>query len=192
MDQTKCRFEERTRNICSVVIDLADDQQSQGRLIIHNVYNPPKTSSNRQMTLPQILEVLREHHTDEQMLLGDFNLHHPLWGGLNRGTTDLESEDLIDITGDFALHNTPPLGTVTYKEGRAQSATDLCLVTAGLIRQVTKSEVDRNLDHDSDHLPISTALDLAVQYLEKRPRKNGKRSDEKLYTKTLNHSLPPL
>lgn len=105
------------------------------------------------------------------MLLGDFNLHHPLWGGLNREVTDLESEDLIAIIGDFALHNTLPPGTVTYEEGRAQTTIDLCLVTTGLIDRVTKSEVDRNLDHDLDHLPISTALDLAVQRLEKKPRK---------------------
>jgi len=99
---------------------------------------------------------------------------------------------LIDIIGDYALHNTLPPGTTTYEEGRAQSTIDLCLVTTGLINKVVKSEADRNLDHDSDHLPISTTLDLAVQRLEKTPRKNWKRLDEKLYTKTLRHSLPPL
>jgi hypothetical protein len=51
------------------------------------------------------------------VLLGDFNLHYPLWGGLNREATNLELEDLIDIIGDFALYNTLPSGTVTYKEG---------------------------------------------------------------------------
>jgi hypothetical protein len=77
------------------------------------------------------------------VLLGDFNLHHPLWGGLNREATDPESEDLIDIIGDFALHNTLPLGTVTYEEGRAQSTIDLCLVTAGLINRIVKVETIR-------------------------------------------------
>jgi uncharacterized membrane protein YheB (UPF0754 family) len=62
----------------------------------------------------------------------------------------------------------------------------------GLINRVTRSEVDRNLDHDSDHLPISTTLDLAVQRLEKKPRKDWKRLDKKQYTKTLRHSLPSL
>ena len=74
------------------------------------------------------------------MLLSNLNLHHPLWGGLNREATDLESEDLIDILGDFALHNTLPPGTVTYEEGRAQSTIDLCLVTTGLINRVVKVE----------------------------------------------------
>jgi exonuclease III len=192
MDQARWRFEERTRDICSIIVDPTDDLQTHGRVIIHNVYNPPKTSSNRQSALPHVREALMQYHAVEQVLLGDFNLHHPLWGGLNREVTDLESEDLIDIIGDFALHNTLPPGTVTYEEGWAQTTIDLCLVTTGLIDRVTRSEVDRNLDHDSDHLPISTTLDLAVQRLEKKPRKDWKRLDEKQYTKTLRHSLPPL
>jgi exonuclease III len=167
MDQTKRRFEEQTKTICSVIIDLANDQQSQERLIIHTVYNPPKTSSNRQSTLPQVQEALRQYHTVKQVLLGNFNLHHPLWEGLNREVTDLESEDLIDILGDFALHSTFPPGTTTYEEGRSQSTIDLCLVTMRLIEHVIKGEVDRSLDHDSDHLLISTTLDLPVQHLEK-------------------------
>ena len=172
IDQTRWRFEERTRDICSIVIDQTDDQQSQERVVIHNVYNPPKTSSNRQSALPQVREVLEHHQTNEQVLLGDFNLHHPLWGGPNREATDPESEDLIDIIGDFALHNTLPPGTVTYEEGRAQSTIDLCLVTTGLINRVIKSEVDRDIDHNSDHLLISTILDFAVYRLEKRLRKD--------------------
>ena len=172
VDQTRWRFEERIRDTCSIVVDQTDDQQSQERVVIHNVYNPPKTSSNRQSALPQVREALEHHQTNEQVLLGDFNLHHPLWGGLNREATDPESEDLIDIIGDFALHNTLPPGTTTYEEGGAHSTIDLCLVTMGLIDRVIKSEVDRDMDHDSDHLPISTMLDFAVQRLEKRLRKD--------------------
>lgn len=192
IDQTRWRFEERTRDTCSIIVDPTDDQQSHGRIIIHNLYNPPKTLRNRQSTLPYAREALRQYQADEQVLLGDFNLHHPLWGELNREVTDSESEDLIDIIGEFALHNTLSPGTVTYEEGRSQTTIDLCLVTTGLIDRVTKSEVDRNLDHDSDHLLICTTLDLAVQRLEKRTRKDWKRLDVKLYTKTLRHSLPPL
>jgi hypothetical protein len=119
-------------------------------------------------------------------------MHHPLWGGLNRGETDPEAEDLIDIIGGFALYSTLPPGTVTFEESRTQSAIDLCHVTTGLIDRVIKSEVDRSLYHDSDHLPISTALDLTVQRLEKKPRKAWKRLDEKAYIKVLRQSLPSL
>ena len=77
------------------------------------------------------------------MLLGEFNLQHPLWGGMNREATDPKSEGLIDIIGDFALHNNLPLGTVTYEQGRAQSTINLCLVTAGLINRIVKVETIR-------------------------------------------------
>jgi hypothetical protein len=118
--------------------------------------------------------------------------NYPLWEGLNREVTDLELEDLIDIIGDFALYNTLLPGTVTYKEGRLQSVINLCLITTGVIEQVIKSEVDRSLDHNPDHLPISTTLDLTVQCLKKKPQKDWKRLDEKRYTRALRCSLPPL
>ena len=78
-------------------------------------------------------EALERHQTAEQILLGDFNMHYPLWGGINSRETDPEAEDLIDIIGDFALHSTLPPGTVTFKESRTRSAIDLCYVTTGLI-----------------------------------------------------------
>jgi hypothetical protein len=157
--QTRWRFEERTRDICSIVIDQTDDQQSQERVVIHNVYNPPKTSSNRQSVLPQVREALEHHQTNEQVLLGDFNLHHPLWGGLNREVTDPESEDLIDIIENFALHKTLLPGAVTY-EGRAQSTIDLCLVTAGLINRIVSRD-----DQAEGNLHSAHAEQLGQLYL---------------------------
>ena len=116
--------------------------------------------SNRQSVLPQVQEALEHHQTNEQVLLGDFNLHHPLWGGLNREATDPESEDLIDIIGDFALHDTLPLGTVTYEEGRAQSTIGLCLVTAGLINRIVSRD-----DHAEGNLHSAHAEQLGQLYL---------------------------
>lgn len=126
------------------------------------------------------------------MLLGDFNLHHPLWGRLNRGVTDSESEDLINIIGDFALHSTLLPGTVTYEEGCSQSTIYMCLTTMDLVDRVIKSEVDRSLDHDSDHLPISTVLDLTVQRLERTTKKDWRKLNEKAYGRALKNALPPL
>ena len=92
IDQTRWRFEERTRDICSIVIDQTDNQQIQKRIVIHNIYNLPKTSSNRQSVLPQVRKALEHHQANEQVLLGDFNLHHPLWGGPNRGPPTLSQK----------------------------------------------------------------------------------------------------
>jgi hypothetical protein len=62
----------------------------------------------------------------------------------------------------------------------------------GLVDRVIRSQVDRNLDHDSDHLPISTTIDMRTQQLNATPRRDWKRSDEKTYYKTLKRALPPL
>jgi hypothetical protein len=105
--------------------------------------------------VPKALESLNKYQTDKQVLLSDFNLHHPLWGGLNREITDPESEGLIDIIEDFALYNTLSPGTITYEEGRSQSTIDLCLVIIGLVNKIINSKVDRNLDHNSGRLIIT-------------------------------------
>jgi hypothetical protein len=104
----------------------------------------------------------------------------------------LESADLLAIMEDFNLSNTLPPGTITYEAGAARTTIDLCLATLGLVDRVIRSQVDRDLDHDSDHLPISTVIDMRIQQLNATPRRDWKRLDEKTYYKTLKRALPPL
>jgi endonuclease/exonuclease/phosphatase family metal-dependent hydrolase len=77
--------------------------------------------------------------------------------------TDSESADLLAIMEDFNLNSTLPPGSITYEERTSRTTIDLCLVTVGLVDRVIRSQVDRDLDHDSDHLPISTVINLGVQ-----------------------------
>ena len=65
----------------TITVRTADEDQ---RVInVHNVYSPPPTSHYdprvpaQVHALADILSVLGEY-----ILLGDFNLHHPLWAGL--------------------------------------------------------------------------------------------------------------
>jgi hypothetical protein len=92
---------------------------------------------------------------------------------------------------DFNLSNTLLPGTITYQAGAARTTIDLCLATLGLVDRVIRSQVDRDLDHDSDHLPIST-VDMRIQQLDVTPRRDWKRLDEKTYYKTLKRALPSL
>ncbi|KAI0572273.1 hypothetical protein TUN199_10521 [Pyrenophora tritici-repentis] len=55
-----------------------------------------------------------------------------------------------------------------------------------------RSEVDRDLNHDSDHLPISTVLDMTVQSMQETTKRNWKRMNEKTYLEALKATLPPL
>ena len=74
---------------------------------------------------------------------------------------------MIATLEDYDLSNTPLPGTITYEEGAWRSTINLRLVTVGLADRVIRSEIDRNLDHDSDHLLISTVLDIMIQDLER-------------------------
>ena len=105
---------------------------------------------------------------------------------------DPESADLLAIMEDFNLGSTLLPGTITYEERTSRTTIDLCLVTVGLVDRVVRSQVDRDLDHDSDHLPISTVIDMRIQQLDATPKRDWKRLDEAVYNKELKQALPPL
>jgi hypothetical protein len=168
------------------------DRQERQHITIHNIYNPARRSESNSTVLTDVHTILHNNLSNEQILLGDFNLHHPMWGGANVRHTDLESADLLAIMDDFNLSNTLPPGTITYEAGAARTTIDLCLATLGLVDRVIRSQVDRDLDHDSDHMPISTVIDIRIQQLDVTPRRDWKRLDEKTYHKTLKRALPPL
>jgi exonuclease III len=192
IDHSRWRFREHSKDVCSLVIKLSADHQDQQKVAVHNIYNAGGVGSPIPRTLTDIRAVLEEHSSDEQILLGDFNLHHPLWGGQAVRYADPQAEDLIAIIEDFDLSSTLAPGTITYEEAARQTTIDLCLVTVGLVDRVIRSQVDRELDHDSDHLPISTVLDMTVQHLQNTAKRNWKRMNEATYLKILKQTLPPL
>lgn len=101
--------------------------------------------------------------TTEHMVLGDFNLHYSVWGRDGVPHADPESEELLDLISSFNLTSTLSPGTVTYEEGDAQTTIDLCWLSVGLLDRLITSQVDKELDYDSDHLPIKTIIDLRTK-----------------------------
>ncbi|KJK76179.1 hypothetical protein H634G_08585 [Metarhizium anisopliae BRIP 53293] len=93
---------------------------------------------------------------------------------------------------DYNLTSTLIPGTITYEEGERQATVDLCLVTVGLADRVIRSGVDREFDHDSDHLPVVTSFDLSIKQHSREPRKNWKSIDEKKFKSVVLRKLPPL
>jgi endonuclease/exonuclease/phosphatase family metal-dependent hydrolase len=163
LDHKRWQFKEHSRDICSLTIELGDDQQEGQHLTIHNVYNPTRRSESDNSVLTDVRAIMQNNQSEEQILLGDFNLHHPMWGGADVRHIDPDSADLLAIMEDFNLTNTLPPGTITYEKRTARTTIDLCLATLGLVDRIIKSQVDRDLDHDSDHLPISTVIDIRTQ-----------------------------
>ena len=55
-----------------------------------------------------------------------------------------------------------------------------------------KSIVDKELDHDSDHFPITTVLDMTLKHKDRKAKRNWKKLDEKKLCEALRQTLPQL
>lgn len=64
----------------------------------------------------------------EVIILGDFDLHHPSWGGPHIRPDHL-AEELIQLTTQFDLRLATPVGTPTWKRGWQESTIDLAFTS---------------------------------------------------------------
>lgn len=84
LDHNKWQFDVHSRNACSLTIEMQGETPMQRQIGIHNVYNPVRGSEERESVLPAINRLLETaaaaRITTEHMVLGDFNLHHSVWG----------------------------------------------------------------------------------------------------------------
>ena len=80
LDNTKWQFKSHTGDACSLQIQCEMNNQTQRCLHNHNIYNPGQPVEDRESGLPLILTLLGTHQLDEQVILGDFNLHRSRGG----------------------------------------------------------------------------------------------------------------
>lgn len=57
----------------------------------------------------------------EQIVVGDFNLHHPHWGGLMRQRTDPEAEETLRLIEEYDMALLYEAGTVTFRARGSES-----------------------------------------------------------------------
>ena len=190
IDHSKWQFKPVNKNICTLTLETNADNAR--KIALHNVYNPHQHQEHRHSVLPQLRRELQAMHQEEHIVVGDFNLHHTCWGGSAVRRTEEEADDLIEIMDEFGLTSNLPTGTITYMEADRQSTIDLSLTTIGLADRLIKCEIDEDVNHDSDHLPIVTSLDLTITRLQPKARLNWKAVDEAAFIETLRHRLPPL
>ncbi|XMA13648.1 hypothetical protein WAI453_006439 [Rhynchosporium graminicola] len=191
IDPNRWRFIDHTRDLSTLEITTTSPTtEAATKIYIHNVYNPPRPSDYRTSCLPHLRTALSAHQKEEQIILGDFNLHHELWGGLTVRERDPESDDLIDIMEEYQLGSLLPADTVTYDDKNAQSCIDLCYGTQDLVGRVVKCGVDHEMDHNSDHLPITTILDLRTVQRQQAEIRDWSSIDEKELRTSLARELP--
>jgi hypothetical protein len=99
-----------------------------------NVYNPSPTAprSRTPSRLQEVSKALERcaSRGSAPILLGDFNLHPPAWGGPQSGADDL-AEELLTVTASFGLELLLPQGEITWQRGRSATKIDLVFATTG-------------------------------------------------------------
>ncbi len=138
-------------------------QTYQGLIHVHNIYNPPPSShtSNEPGTLPALDQALDK--PGQHIAVGDYNLHHPMWGGPGAYTQHNAADLLISIIAEHALQQMVPPDSTTWAARGATSMLDLALLTPEVAGRVTRCAIEPELDHDSDHMPIATVVNMEMK-----------------------------
>ena len=134
-----------------------------GELVnIHNVYIPPPESHavidlESQAWIEQALGMPGNH-----VMIGDFNLHHPLWGGSTYPRQHRAAETLIQTMRTAGVELALPQGTITREARRGNSVErttiDLVWLSIDLLPGLIQCRTADELEQSSDHLPITTWL----------------------------------
>lgn len=156
---------------------------------IHNVYNPCQTSGDNSV-LGKIRKVLQKTRDNvENILLGDFNLHYPLWGGGAGVEVDEEAETLIMMTEEAHLKQVSPPGTITWQRHKSKNTLDLIFLSPLLFDSLLACRKSSLSDTHSDHKPIRTVISLSTIQAEKRQIRNWGKTNIPTLRQTLDHDL---
>lgn len=121
------------------------------QLHIVNVFN--EVGTNTLATLADTLVTLDPNN--DMIVLGDFNLHHPLWSTTHRRANEGPSaQPLLSIIEDAQLEPLTVPGTPTHRWKDGESTIDLTFATKEIASRMVHCRIDKRLDCDSDHLPI--------------------------------------
>ncbi|KAJ6436485.1 hypothetical protein O9K51_10967 [Purpureocillium lavendulum] len=154
------RIDPGTWNVSCISKDIISlsirNSRSDSNINIVNVYNEVEAN-----TLTILAETLRKLEPDAKtVVLGDFNLHHPLWSTWHRRPIHgRNTQQLLAIIEDFQLELLTVPGTPTHRWKDGESTIDLTFATANVAPHVVHCKIDRDLDCESDHLPVAVAIE---------------------------------
>jgi exonuclease III len=170
------------------------------KITVYNIYNPnPAPPYNRMHSLPALsrlpklnvaLERTRSHHN---IVVGDFNIHHELWGGegvISNSTK--QAEFLIEMMERHGLELCIERGLKT-RPGRNEepgSTIDLALATEDIMETLVKAGIEGRLNKCSDHLPIGLELGIQLQREAQFTRWRYDQTDREIFSNTLRDLLP--
>jgi len=177
--QGSWRYEHHSPDLSTLSIQIqAQEDENRRTIHIHNVYNPTPIQRSTQGTVLLLDQVLQQYEGyEEHIVLGDFNLHHPHWGGISQHEIDSEethreADELLSIMERHHLQLLLPQGTRTRKERNIHTTIDLIFATPLIASSVsTCGLAGEDLNHDSDYLPISTIIEANIYTKPAQPRR---------------------
>lgn len=166
-------------------------------ITIHNIYNEPGGKE----ALPLLHRTLRELREDQEdhIVLGDMNLHHPLWGGAHVAA-EAAADQLISIMDDFNLELLTPQGLVTWQRAKSETTIDLTFASRSLCERTVETERGKpilitradNIENSSDHYPIRTLIDIQTAANKPPKRRNFKKTDPQKLQSFVQENLGPI
>uniref|UniRef100_A0A9Q8UTM3 RNA-directed DNA polymerase from mobile element jockey n=1 Tax=Passalora fulva TaxID=5499 RepID=A0A9Q8UTM3_PASFU len=100
---------------------------------------------------------------NHNIVIGDFNLHHPKWGSDFTPAHHFLAGRLIGQMETAQMDLITPKGTETWARNNSSSTLDLCFMSHALTRRVESCTVNDQLESSSDHYPIQTDIQLTVE-----------------------------
>jgi hypothetical protein len=171
-------------------LELTWGEEEEELIAIHNVYNPMPSLEPTNSAITALQEALHRWSHMEQIVVGDFNLHHPCWGGTQVRTIDQEAEELIRLMEAHQLELLYPPGMTTYRTKGVETTIDLTLATPLLQENLIICQAAENLDHDSDHVPLETIIARPARNKAIPERWSWERTDKEKLHEVLLRSLP--
>jgi len=165
-------------DICSIKLQTSSSNGETQALRLINVYNPcplSTTSTEGPSTIPRLNELIKDDC--EQLIVGDFNLHHPHWGGRRCFTRHTAADALLDTVTNARLGLLLEPGTVTREAHNQSTTIDLAFGSEKIQSMIHKCEVRTDLHQGSDHLPIATELCLRTTSVQSTARRLWKKMD---------------
>lgn len=152
-------------------------------IYVHNVYNP-SPSNTGETTLGTLRSTLQRMQAGNpgHIVVGDFNLHHPLWTDPSYSHVHDEADELINIAADYGLTQLLPVGTTTYEKQLedgtiCKTTIDLVWATHDLSERLIRCEAQEQWFYGEDHIPILTEFDVEATQAHEVRRKQWAATD---------------
>ena len=154
---------------------------------IFNVYNEVGTN-----TLSILTDAIGHLDSDdERIVLGDFNLYHPLWSiTYRRAGSGPSAYHLLTIIEDFQLQLLTVSGTPTHRWKDGESTIDLTFASEELASCTIHCKIAQGLDCDSDHLPIDLIFNWNWQPAMPVRKRLWAKTDVGVFRQTVKDRLP--